>query len=56
LKLCLDLVPIDRVVRLSLHERFYIGGRDQPNFMAKLAELAGAVMGPPHASATVQLG
>ncbi|MCC8954532.1 hypothetical protein H8B02_14070 [Bradyrhizobium sp. Pear77] len=27
-----------------LCERLYIGGRDQPNFMAKLSELAGPVM------------
>jgi hypothetical protein len=25
-------------------ERFYIGGRDQPHFMAKLGELTGPVM------------
>ena len=35
----------DRVVLLPLHERFYIGGRDQPNFMAKLRELTSPVMG-----------
>jgi hypothetical protein len=39
-----DGLGIDRVVLLPLHERFYIGGRDQPNFMAKLGELTGPVM------------
>jgi hypothetical protein len=39
-----DRLGIDRVVLLPLHERFYIGGRDQPNLMAKLDELTGPVM------------
>src|SRR5579859_1601372 len=39
-----DRLGIDRVVLLPLHERFYIGGRDQPNFMTKLGELTGPVM------------
>ena len=39
-----DRLGIDRVALLPLHERFYIGGRDQPNFMAKLGELTGPVM------------
>jgi len=39
-----DRLGIDRVILLPLHERFYIGGRDQPNFMAKLGELTGPVM------------
>jgi hypothetical protein len=30
---------------LPLHKWFYIGGRDQPDFMAKLGELTGPVMG-----------
>src|SRR6516164_3796711 len=34
----------DRVVLLPLHERFYIRGRDQSNFMTKLGELTGPVM------------
>src|SRR5262249_44890875 len=42
-----DRLSIDRVTLLSLHERFYIGGRDQPNFMTKLGELAGPLMAPP---------
>jgi hypothetical protein len=29
-----DRLGIDRVVFLPLHEWLYIGGRDQPNFMA----------------------
>jgi hypothetical protein len=40
-----DCLGIDRVVLLPLHERFYIGGRDQPNFVAKLDGLTGPVMG-----------
>ena len=40
-----DRLGIDRVVLLPLHKRLYIGGRDQPNFMAKLGELTGPVMG-----------
>src|SRR6476646_10773213 len=52
-----DRLGIDRVILLPPHERLYIGGRDQPDFMAKLSELTGPVMPPPHASnATVQLG
>src|SRR6478672_10822701 len=39
-----DRLGIDRVVLLPLHKRLYIGGRDQPNFMAKLGELASPVM------------
>ena len=39
-----DRLGIDRVVLLPLHKRLYIGGRDQPNFMAKLGELTGPVM------------
>src|SRR5215472_7606089 len=39
-----DRLGIDRVILLPLHERLYIGGRDQPNFMAKLSELTGPVM------------
>jgi hypothetical protein len=35
---------IVRVVLLPLHKRLYIGGRDQPNLMAKLGELTGPVM------------
>ncbi|MET4448970.1 hypothetical protein ABIB75_007282 [Bradyrhizobium sp. GM2.2] len=35
---------IDRIVLLPLHERFYIGGRDPPNFMAKLDQLTRPVM------------
>jgi hypothetical protein len=35
---------IDRVVLLSLHERFYVGRRDQPYLVAKLGELASPVM------------
>jgi hypothetical protein len=38
---------IDRVVLLPLHKRLYIGGRDQPNIMAKLTELTGPVMRSP---------
>ena len=38
---------IDRVVLLPLHKRLYIGGRDQPNLMAKLAELTSPVMCSP---------
>jgi hypothetical protein len=37
---------IDRIARLSLHERFYVGGWDQPDFMTKLDELASPVMSP----------
>jgi hypothetical protein len=40
-----DRLGIDRVVLLPLCERFYIGGRDQPNLMAKLGQLTGSVMG-----------
>jgi hypothetical protein len=39
-----DRLGIDRVILLPLHERLYIGWRDQPNFMAKLGELTGPVM------------
>jgi hypothetical protein len=39
-----DRLGIDRVILLPPHERLYIGGRDQPNFMAKLGELTGPVM------------
>ena len=39
-----DRLGIDRVVLLPLHKRLYIGGRDQPNFMAKLGKLTGPVM------------
>ena len=35
---------IDRVVLLSLYERFYVGRRDQPYLVAKLSELASPVM------------
>jgi hypothetical protein len=40
-----DRLGIDRVVLLPFHKRLYIGGRDQSNFMAKLGELTGPVMG-----------
>jgi hypothetical protein len=40
-----DRLGVDRVVLLSFREWFYIGRRDQPNFMAKLDELTGPVMG-----------
>src|SRR6476619_6822877 len=39
-----DRLGIDRVVLLPLHKRLYIGGRDQPNFMAKLGKLTGPMM------------
>jgi hypothetical protein len=39
-----DCLGIDRVVLLPLHKRLYVGGRDQPNFVAKLGELTGPVM------------
>ena len=39
-----DRLGIDCVVLLPLRERFYIGWRDQPSFMAKLGELTGPVM------------
>src|SRR5262249_25306535 len=41
-----DRLSIDRVALLSLHERSYISGRDQPNLVTKLSELAGPVMRP----------
>src|SRR5215467_4532133 len=41
-----DRLSIDQVALLSLHERSYISRRDQPNFVAKLSELASPVMGP----------
>src|SRR3954453_5885678 len=40
-----DRLGVDRVVLLPLHKRLYIGGRDQPNFVAKPSELTGPVMG-----------
>src|SRR5215475_8302781 len=40
-----DCFGIDRIVLLPLHERLYIGRRDQPNFMAKLGQLTSPVMG-----------
>src|SRR5579871_7032168 len=39
-------LSIDRVVLLSLHERFDVSRRDQSNFMAKLGELASPMMSP----------
>jgi hypothetical protein len=42
-----DRLGIDYVVLLPLHKRLYIGGRDQPDFMAKLGELTGPVMRSP---------
>jgi hypothetical protein len=39
-----DRLSIDRVVLLSFHERLYVSGRNQPNFMAKLGELTGPMM------------
>jgi hypothetical protein len=39
-----DRLGIDRVILLPPHERFYIGGRDQPNVMTKLGELTSPVM------------
>jgi len=39
-----DCFGIDRVVFLPLHKWLYIGGRDQPDFMAQLGELTSPVM------------
>jgi hypothetical protein len=39
-----DRLGVDRAVFLPLHKWFYIGRRDQPDFMAKLGELTGPVM------------
>src|SRR5262245_6910045 len=41
-----NCLGVDRVVLLPLHERLYIGGRDQPNLMAKFGKLASPVMSP----------
>src|SRR3974390_3276902 len=39
-----DRFGIDCVVLLPLYKRLYIGGRDQPNLMAKLGQLTSPVM------------
>jgi hypothetical protein len=39
-----DRLGIDRVVLMPFHKRLYIGGWDQPDFVAKLGELTGPVM------------
>jgi hypothetical protein len=39
-----NCLSVDGVVLLPLHERLYISGRDQPNLMPKLGELASPVM------------
>jgi hypothetical protein len=39
-----DRFGIDCIVLLPLRERLYIGGRDQPNLMAKLVQLTSPVM------------